>query len=157
MLHLHKVSACLSALFTVSLAHGRFRGRVMDIKLPKGLSDMTATANPSDGLIYIAGGCDSENGNEYNMATTYFDCSSITNTFYSFNPNTNEFKTLPSMPRERNRHAAAISQNRLWLIGGRNQATDVVHEIDVSAFSLSLYVNLCLRFSFPHFLNPVGL
>ena len=116
---------------------------------------MTATANPNDGLIYIAGGCDSENGNEYNKATTYFDCSSITDSFYSFNPNTNEFKTLPSMPRERNRHAAAISQNRLWLIGGRDQATDVVFEIDVSAFSLLLSVKLCIRF--PNFLNNAGL
>jgi hypothetical protein len=130
-----KVSVFLSVLFGLSFAHSRFRGRVLDIKLPKGLSDMTATANPSDGLIYIAGGCDAENGNVYNMATTYFDCSSITNAFYSFNPIAKEFQTLPSMLRERNRHAAAISQNRLWLIGGRNQASDVVFEIDVSTFS----------------------
>jgi hypothetical protein len=92
---------------------------------------MTATAGP-DGLIYIAGGCNAENGNVYNNLTTYFDCLSSTTAFYSFNPKTNEFDLLEPLPRPRYRHAAAVSNNHLWLIGGRTMETNAIMEIDVS-------------------------
>jgi hypothetical protein len=104
---------------------------VLDVKLPESISDLTANLGP-DGLIYIAGGCNASEGNVYNNATGFFDCLSITDSFVSFNPTTNKVVTLPPLPRPRYRHGAAVSNNRLWLIGGRTVATDVIMEIDVS-------------------------
>jgi hypothetical protein len=119
---------------------------VLDVKLPEPISDLTANLGP-DGLIYIAGGCNAKKGNAYNNATGYFDCLSTTDSFVSFNPTTNEIVTLPSLPRPRYRHGAAVSNNRLWLVGGRTVATDVIMEIDVRL--LCIYMRfLCVRYQY---------
>ena len=44
---------------------GTFEFSVLERKLPKPLSDFTASIDPSSGLVYIAGGCDAEQGNVY--------------------------------------------------------------------------------------------
>jgi hypothetical protein len=115
---------------------------VLDVKLPESASDLTANLGP-DGLIYIAGGCNASEGNVYNNATGFFDCLSITDSFVAFNPITNEVVSLASLPRPRYRHGAAVSNNRLWLIGGRTVATDVIMEIDVS-LCLCMFIEVCV-------------
>ena len=114
---------------------------VLDVKLPESISDLTANLGP-DGLIYVAGGCNASEGNVYNNDTGFFDCLSITDSFVSFNPTTNKVVTLPSLPRPRYRHGAAVSNNRLWLIGGRTVATDVIMEIDVSGCVYMSFLSL---------------
>ncbi len=121
----------LVACVDVVLGQGTITWSILDVKLPNPISDMTATAGP-DGLIYIAGGCNAENGNVYNNLTGFFDCLSSTDAFHSFNPKTSEFVLLDPLPRPRYRHAAAVSNNHLWLIGGRTMQTDAIMEIDVS-------------------------
>ena len=73
-----------------------------DVKLPKALSDNTATSLPS-GEILIAGGCDAPNGNTFIDAEgnqlDFFICESISDELYSFNPTDGTFTTLTKLPR----------------------------------------------------------
>ena len=115
-----------------------------DAKLPKPVSDHSATFVPGvpgtatpDG-IYIAGGCDSPNGNTYVDATglelDFFLCESISDEVHRFDPTTGTFRTSPSrMPRGRYRHAAVAALGKLWLVGGRTIPEDtIIAEVDVS-------------------------
>ena len=127
--------ALLPLVASIALANeNKYIWDVLVVKLPEPISDMTATAGP-DGLIYIAGGCNSTLGNVFDNATGYFNCLSSTDAFHSFNPKTRQFTSLPPLPRARYRHGAAVSKNQLWLIGGRSIVEDsVIMEIDVSIF-----------------------
>ena len=73
-----------------------------DVKLPKALSDNTATTL-STGEILIAGGCDAPKGNTFIDAEgnqlDFFICESISDALYSFNPTDGTFTTLAKLPR----------------------------------------------------------
>eukprot|EP00980_Cylindrotheca_fusiformis_P015678 scaffold4518_cov149-Cylindrotheca_fusiformis.AAC.13 len=103
----------------------------IDATLPKAVSDHTAVRSPGDGLIYLAGGCDSADGNVWNADAKTFLCGSVTDSFYSFDPVENQFKTLASLPQARYRHSSAVADNKVWVIGGRNLDDDLVAGIDV--------------------------
>jgi Kelch motif len=106
---------------------------VLSAKLKGPQSDMTATLNPDDGKIYIAGGCVSPTGSIYNEKSQILQCNQDTDLLYSFDPATNTFQNLPRLPRNRFRHAAAIANGKLFLIGGRTAIDDIlIPEIDVS-------------------------
>lgn len=126
-------SCCLIGIADAhSFALENLTWHVLSTKLPSPVSDMTATFAPND-LIYIAGGCDSPDGNVYNNATGFFECGSISKTFYSFHPDTYEIVMLPDMPIARYRHSAgATSDNKIWIAGGRNLTDSLVLQIDVS-------------------------
>jgi hypothetical protein len=91
---------------------------------------MTATLGDK-GLVYIAGGCNSTNGNEYLADAGLFVCLSITDTFYSFDIHTKEFTALAPLLQERYRHGAAYVQNQIWLIGGRDAEDNLIPQVDV--------------------------
>lgn len=118
---------------------------VIDTKLPEPISDMTATlgtGSTNKDLVYIAGGCNDPKGNIFDEETAQFSCLSITDALYSFNPSTNEFVTLPSLPRARYRHGATMdsTNNRLWLMGGRTLMDDVIMEVDVFDFDSNTWL-----------------
>lgn len=124
-------------LAAISVATGHdlkaYGWEVLESRLPKKLSDHTASV-ASDGLMYIAGGCDSIDGNVYITLGNnegYFACDSISSSFYSFDPTTRIFETLGEIPRPRYRHTSSSVGNQLWLIGGRDPAGDIIPEIDV--------------------------
>jgi hypothetical protein len=104
-----------------------------DVKIPKPISDHTATL-AQDNLIYIAGGCDDPNGNVLiqDGNATFFACNSISDSFYSFDPVTETFTTLPNLPSPRYRHAAAAVNNKVWIVGGRNLQDSLVIDVSVS-------------------------
>jgi hypothetical protein len=101
-------------------------------ELPIALSDHTSTE--WKGLVYIAGGCDSPLGNKLVSGTTHFRCSSISDTFFYFDPSRflDYFTTLPNMPRPRYRHSSTSIKDQVWLIGGRDANHNLVPFIDVS-------------------------
>lgn len=102
-----------------------------ETKLPKPLSDVSASLS-QDGLIYIAGGCDSAFGSQYSDEDETFMCNSVSSSFYSFDPKTGQFTTLRDMPAARYRHAAVAVNNQIWLVGGRDADDEVIGEVHVS-------------------------
>jgi hypothetical protein len=111
--------------------------------MPKALSDHTATEY--NGLIYIAGGCDSPNGYQLNAASGVYACTSLSNSFYSFDPfkqyGMGVYTTLPNLPRPRYRHSSVALNDEVWLIGGRDVDDNLLSSVDVS-FSFPAYSSL---------------
>jgi hypothetical protein len=101
-------------------------------KLPKPLSDFTATLIPGTPTVLLAGGCDAELGNVFIPDFQGFSCSSLSNKLYSYNVKTDTYNELADMPSARARHAAVIVNNQLWIIGGRNAGDGLVGALDVS-------------------------
>ncbi|CAB9523638.1 kelch-like [Seminavis robusta] len=133
----HRKFFATIVLLAVSSSHAvpdmRFGDANTEIKLPKPLSDVSATVGPDD-LIYIAGGCDSPFGNQYDEDRQAFRCESVSDAFYAFDPETKEFEVLPPMPGPRYRHAAVAINNQLWLVGGRDANDQVVGSVVVFDF-----------------------
>eukprot|EP00536_Pseudo-nitzschia_multiseries_P010881 jgi/Psemu1/27307/gm1.27307_g len=109
-----------------------------DTKIPIHVSDHSATyvsaSDSSKAAIYIAGGCNSPNGNTYVDATglelDFFLCESYSDQLFAFD--TKSFEAKAKMPRPRYRHAAVSAAGKLWLIGGRTIPEDsVIAEVDV--------------------------
>jgi hypothetical protein len=104
-----------------------------NLKLPKPLSDLTVSLDPATGLAYLAGGCDSTNGNVYSNYLKNFVCTSTSNKLYAFDRAAGSFTTLTDMPVKRYRHAAALANKHLWLFGGRDAELDaLLPTLDVS-------------------------
>jgi hypothetical protein len=117
--------------------HVLFEFQKSDAALPKPLSDMTATLY--GGLVYLAGGCDSANGNVYSAAIGEFICGSASDALYAFNYQTNAVEELATLPTPRYRHAAVAVKGRLWLVGGRTAEDDsIIGQVDVSNVVLDL-------------------
>jgi hypothetical protein len=107
--------------------------RSLDSRLPKPLSDFTATLVSETGVAYLAGGCDAPDGNVFNATDGQFVCGSISSSLYSFDVSTETFSSLASLPRPRYRHAAAVNSDgsKLWLVGGRDNDENLVEAVDV--------------------------
>lgn len=112
-----------------------------DAQLPKPVSDHSSTFVPASGGasagIYIAGGCDSPNGNTYvdanGLELDFFLCESISDELHKFDADTMTFATSSAkLPRARYRHAAVHAKGKLWLVGGRTIPEDlIIPEVDV--------------------------
>ena len=121
-----------------------FEFRSLDTRLPQPLSDFTAVQDEATGLVYIAGGCNSPKGNEYFADFDFYGCVSISNKIYVFDETASNFTTLPDMPRQRYRHAAAVVNSQLWLVGGRDVTDTLVSEVDVSHLVEGIVSFVCL-------------
>lgn len=110
----------------------RIGSSYVETKLPKPLSDVSASVGP-DGLIYIAGGCDSPFGSQYDDDLDAFRCESVSDSFYAFDPEDKVFFTLPPMPIPRFRHAAVAVNNQIWIVGGRDADDNLVGQVVVSS------------------------
>mmetsp|Transcript_20466 Transcript_20466/g.38288 ORF Transcript_20466/g.38288 Transcript_20466/m.38288 type:complete len:419 (+) Transcript_20466:171-1427(+) len=102
-----------------------------DSKLPFPISDVTANTFDGDkAVIILTGGCDSANGNErVNFGgDDLFACLSTSNRTLQFDGNS--FTELAPMPHARQRHAAAVVNGELYLIGGRDSNDELVTAID---------------------------
>jgi hypothetical protein len=76
----------------------------------------------SDGLIYIAGGCDGAqncfpNANVGGALTCA--CSTITNNLVAYNPRTDTYTVKPPMPEARYRHVTCALGNNIFVFGGK--------------------------------------
>jgi Kelch motif len=129
----------LLATSTESLTQFKFNNSDTGARLPKPMSDVSAVVGP-DNLIYIAGGCDSPFGSQYDDEVGAFRCSSVSNAFYAFDPETQEIFELPPMPEGRFRHAAVSVNNQIWLVGGRNQYDELVGNVHVSEIARTKYL-----------------
>ena len=120
--------------FTTSLATATrdLEFKVLNTTIPKALSDHSASVHNPHGTIYLAGGCDDPNGNTY-VTNGTFVCNSISASTFKFDTVTQQMVALSDMPRARYRHASAILNNQLWILGGRTILNDtLIPEIDVS-------------------------
>jgi len=119
----------------------------LPVRMSKPVSDMTTTLG-SNGLVYIAGGCIHASGSVYNPPSGILQCFETTNELYSFDTNSNSFTELPKAPRNRYRHAAAIANGKLYLVGGLTTSNDLILEVDVSLSSPVCRDDMCLQVSF---------
>lgn len=97
--------------------------------IPQQLSDMTATT-VSD-KVYVIGGC-----NDHQVACDWWDgcsyCPSVSDNVHVYTPSSDSWETLDdAMPRERYRHAAAVVDSSLYVIGGRDLDDNVISQVDV--------------------------
>ena len=114
------------------------------VKLPFPLSDMMANYVPGengdeDGFVIITGGCDSVKGNERiqidgdnGTKIDLFACVSTNVKTLKFDPFANTFTELAPAPHERQRHAAAVVNGEVYVVGGRDSNDELVTAIDVS-------------------------
>jgi hypothetical protein len=109
------------------------------VVLPKPLSDFSTVYDSVNNYIFISGGCDSINGNEYNIqAGGIFTCNNISNSHYKIlvndltdtttSPMNVTFTRLADMPTARYRHTAVLLPNsqQILYIGGRNVVDDSI-------------------------------
>jgi N-acetylneuraminic acid mutarotase len=104
------------------------------------LSSDTA-ANVLGNKIIVTGGCSVHQicppGND-----TFCFCGELTNKTEAFNPLTGQWTTLADMPRQRYRHAAVASENRLYVFGGRDVDDNIIEEVDVYDATFDKWVTL---------------
>ena len=134
-----------------------FDYETLSTKLPTALSDFSVVLDEENGLAYLAGGCNSTDGNRFVEEYREFACESISSSLHIFDLRSLSFKTEPeSLPVARYRHASVLANKQVWLVGGRDAADDLISTVDVSIFPVvwivayictdmsPLYLNLCL-------------
>jgi len=155
-----------SIVFALTCGFAASQGwRVSKAQIPKSLSDFSAAID-ADGMMYIAGGCgkyfcwwspwtwflslsdqrlvfiDSPDGNVYvntGNGTGTFECLSISDSLYQFDPIKEVFTQLPNLPMKRYRHSGTIANNQLWIVGGRTLSDELIPQVDVSINGLRIY------------------
>jgi Galactose oxidase, central domain len=116
--------------------------KLSNVVLPKPLSDFAIVFDDANDNVYISGGCDSPDGNVYNLdAGGIFTCSSASSQHYmiavadlvDYNTKT-QFTPLQDLPSPRYRHTAILLplSKSILLIGGRNITDDSIYNtVDV--------------------------
>jgi len=99
--------------------------------LPFPRSDMTATAVETDtsSEIFVIGGCSKDQ--IWLADAGMYICPEITNKCTVFTPADNQHAVCEPAPRARYRHAAALVNGSVWLVGGRDINDAIVQEVDV--------------------------
>lgn len=106
--------------------------------LPLPLSDMTATTLPFingtslGGNIIITGGCSDEDGNSafFDGNSTNYYCGELTDKTFMFNPFSETISPLADMLIPRYRHASAIVNDKLYVVGGRDLDDNIIAQVD---------------------------
>ena len=139
------LAVCLSAPLKIVALTNDVQFEVLATTIPRAISDHSASVHNPHGTIYIAGGCDDPLGNTFDANANVYACNSISSYVYKFDAINEEIVELPQMPRRRYRHASAIVNNQLWILGGRDFFDTLIPEIDVSIlfWPLALMINLC--------------
>lgn len=112
------------------------------VHMPYPVSDTTSNymegenGDGTDGFIIITGGCDDPLGNQRNKTEAlkeinldFFYCTSVTGKTLKFDPFENTFTAMENAPEQRYRHAAAVYNGELYVIGGRDAMDNLVKEI----------------------------
>lgn len=139
----HSVVLSLFGLLScrvVQADHGSSSGPVvgfdyeeLSTKLPTALSDFTAVLDNEEAMVYLAGGCDSPDGNRFVKAFGEFACESISSSLFLFDLESLSFEeTAPSLPVARYRHASVLVNKQIWLVGGRDVEDNLISTVDVS-------------------------
>eukprot|EP00941_MAST-03F_sp_MAST-3F-sp1_P001733 g1733.t1 len=113
-------------------------------KLPAKRSDLSATTYASE--IYLAGGCSGQQ-NWIESISTY-SCSIVSDRFEKYNPSTDTYTTLSSLPKKRYRHVAFAISDKLYLVGGSDQNDAIVQDIDVYDLKLKTWSTLAEKAPF---------
>ena len=102
--------------------------------LPQALSDFSVVLDPDHAKAYLTGGCNSETGNRFVPEFGEFVCESISDALYVFDLTTESFVTeaTQSLPEPRYRHAGVLTNNQVWLVGGRDGMDFLISNVDVS-------------------------
>jgi Galactose oxidase, central domain len=151
------VYALLTFVFTVAPVIHASRIVALNVttltstRLPKPISDGTAVLLGE--TIYLHGGCDSPNGNEFNNVSGVFQCHSISNASYAFDISSQSVRTLSDMPTPRYRHATVALKDQVILLGGRSLSDALIATVDVrieqtnSTVSIAVLAHLSLSYS----------
>eukprot|EP00977_Amphora_coffeiformis_P021431 scaffold9322_cov168-Amphora_coffeaeformis.AAC.5 len=130
--------AYLLGLLLLRTASGEtvFGWQELSTKLPRGVSDHTATR--SGDIVYLAGGCDAEQGNVWDEGAKFFKCFSISKALIGFDIDTKTIiDDLPDMPIPRYRHAAVAANNKIWVVGGRDIDDNLIDQVDVGSWNIA--------------------
>ena len=92
------------------------------------------TAIVIDGKIYVAGGRFKRTPDSANF-NNHFDTASL----LVFDPITEEWSPAPDMPTARNSHAAAVIDNKMYVVGGRQFVEQDGEYANVNVASLEVY------------------
>eukprot|EP01130_Rhizamoeba_saxonica_P002365 TRINITY_DN12185_c0_g1_i1.p1 TRINITY_DN12185_c0_g1~~TRINITY_DN12185_c0_g1_i1.p1 ORF type:complete len:824 (-),score=194.20 TRINITY_DN12185_c0_g1_i1:45-2516(-) len=97
-----------------------------------GLSDFTASTVGEKG-IYLIGGCGSETVStvDFNEGTSQYDCDEVADSVIIYQPKSDSYTTLVSLPTPRYRHSAAVYNELIYIFGGINDSGDVVNEVEI--------------------------
>jgi len=125
------LAICLSAPLKIVALTNDVQFEVLATTIPRAISDHSASVHNPHGTIYIAGGCDDPLGNTFDANAKVYACNSISSYMYKFDAINEEIVELPQMPRRRYRHASAIVNNQLWILGGRDFFDTLIPEIDI--------------------------
>ena len=96
--------------------------------LPTAVADVTATVLPSQNMIVLVGGCD---GGQSCSSGPFCGCTNVTNAVQIYNPSTETWMVGPPAPSPRFRHSAALIDSKLYILGGRDIADNVLASVDV--------------------------
>lgn len=106
--------------------------KTLPTALPEALSDFTAVLDNANRKAYLAGGCNSPDGNRFIEDYGSFACESISNKLYIFDLESLDFtETTEPMPVMRYRHASVLANNQVWLVGGRDLDDNLISSVDV--------------------------
>jgi len=116
-----------------------FANQTLNVKLPSPLSDFGIALNEGLAHVYLAGGCNSETGDEFVADFGEFACLSLSNQLVTFDLNSETVIASVDMPAPRYRHAAVFADQRLWLVGGRDVEDLLIGTVDVSADNIIIF------------------
>jgi len=119
-----------------------FDVETLSTSLPEALSDFTVVLDQENRKAYLAGGCNSTEGNRFVEDFGAFVCESISSKMYIFDLESLDFtETTDPMPQMRYRHASVFANNQVWLVGGRDLEDLLISSVDVSLwFFLLVYI-----------------
>lgn len=115
---------------TTDVSDWKLKIKFLTSRLPTAKSDMSVNIDNKN-IVYLTGGCDHPQGNT-NLGG-FYGCTSITNEHIGFDADSETVLTnkLASAPRPRYRHTSVLHENKIYLIGGRNNEDAIINELDV--------------------------
>eukprot|EP00039_Didymoeca_costata_P031597 m.35581 g.35581 ORF g.35581 m.35581 type:complete len:389 (+) comp8904_c0_seq1:651-1817(+) len=126
---------CILALLVASIQQSFGMGADVSVQwesladIPIHISDASPVLNTKSGLIYLAGGC-AANQQPCDIYPFCTYCPSLSKSLFEYNPLTNTWTALPDAPRARTRHATAIVDGVLYLLGGRDVDDALIALVD---------------------------
>eukprot|EP00732_Lithocolla_globosa_P002661 Lithocolla_globosa_v1_NODE_1828_length_2283_cov_49.946809.p1 type:complete len:369 gc:universal NODE_1828_length_2283_cov_49.946809:1070-2176(+) len=101
---------------------------VVKAPLPLQRSDQICVVD--DTTIIVCGGCVTEQA-AYPDGATWTICPEITDTCSEYDSKTDTWSSIPSMPRARQRFAAALVDDKLYVVGGVDEFENMFAQVDV--------------------------
>lgn len=103
------------------------------------------------GLVYMTGGCSSDEVYEANSSA----CDTMSSRLDIYDPQKDSWVQKASAPRARNRHGSATYNNKLYLFGGRDEQDVIIGFVDVYDMVSNSWSTLADNFTYANSDNAV--